>query len=123
MTTLHRPSKKYERFLLYLPIRCPMFPSPTPKFRQTSRYGAYGDVIREIDDSVGQIVATLENCNILDETVIIFTSDNGPWLSYGDHAGTTGGLREGKGTTFEGGVRVPFVIHYPAVVKPGVISI
>ena len=111
------------RFLLYLPHSMPHVPlATTPKFRQTSRYGAYGDVIREIDDSVGQIVATLEKHNILDETVIIFTSDNGPWLSYGDHAGTTGGLREGKGTTFEGGVRVPFVIRYPAVVKPGVIS-
>jgi arylsulfatase A-like enzyme len=108
------------RFLLYLPHSMPHVPlATTPKFRQTTRFGAYGDVIREIDDSVGQIVAALEKHDILDETLVIFTSDNGPWLSYGDHAGTTGGLREGKGTTFEGGVRVPFVVRYPDLIKPG----
>ena len=68
-------------------------------------YGPYGDVIKEIDWSVGRIREALERHGILDDTMFIFTSDNGPWLSYGDHAGTTGGLREGKGTTFEGGVR------------------
>ena len=109
-----------NRFLLYVPHSMPHVPlATTAKFRQTSRFGPYGDVIREIDDSVGQIIATLEKHEILDETLVIFTSDNGPWLSYGDHAGTTGGLREGKGTTFEGGVRVPFVARYPKVIPAG----
>ncbi|MDG2083363.1 MAG: sulfatase [Planctomycetota bacterium] len=107
-------------FLLYVPHSMPHVPLAThPRFRQTTKFGPYGDVIREIDDSVGQIVAALEKNNILDNTLVIFTSDNGPWLSYGDHAGTTGGLREGKGTTFEGGVRVPFVARFPGVIPAG----
>ena len=110
-------------FLLYVPHSMPHVPlATTPKFRQTSRFGPYGDVIREIDDSVGQIVTALEKHKILDETLVIFTSDNGPWLSYGDNAGTTGGLREGKGTTFEGGVRVPFVARYPKLIPAGIVS-
>ena len=68
---------------------------------------------------MGQIIEALEEEGILDETIIMFASDNGPWLNYGDHAGTTGGLREGKGTTFEGGVRVPFVARYPSVIPAG----
>ncbi len=107
-------------FLLYLPHSMPHVPlGVSNRFRQTTPYGAYGDVIREIDDSVGQIRATLEKHGILDNTLFIFASDNGPWLSYGDHAGTTGGLREGKGTTWEGGVRVPCVIRYPSLVPAG----
>jgi arylsulfatase A-like enzyme len=76
-------------------------------------------VIREIDWSVGKVVSALERHGILDRTLVIFTSDNGPWLSYGDHAGTTGGLREGKGTTFEGGVRVPMIARFPGVIPAG----
>ncbi len=107
-------------FLLYLPHSMPHVPlGVSNRFRQTTLFGPYGDVIREIDDSVGQIRAMLEKHDILDNTLFIFASDNGPWLSYGDHAGTTGGLREGKGTTWEGGVRVPCVIRYPQVVAAG----
>ncbi|MGE4619237.1 MAG: sulfatase [Planctomycetota bacterium] len=107
-------------FLLYLPHSMPHVPlGVSPRFRQTTQFGAYGDVIREIDDSVGQIRTALEKHGILDNTLFIFASDNGPWLSYGDHAGTTGGLREGKGTTWEGGVRVPCVVRYPALVPAG----
>ena len=112
-----------NRFLLYVPHSMPHVPlATTTKFRQTSRFGPYGDVIREIDDSVGQILSALESHGILDETLVIFTSDNGPWLSYGDHAGSTGGLREGKGTTFEGGIRVPFVVRYPKLIPAGLES-
>lgn len=108
------------RFLLYLPHSMPHVPlGAGPAFRQSTMYGPYGDVIKEIDWSVGRIREALERHGILDETIFIFTSDNGPWLSYGDHAGTTGGLREGKGTTFEGGVRVPMIVRYPLVVPPG----
>jgi arylsulfatase len=110
-----------EPFLLYVPHSMPHVPLGVgPKFRQSTMYGPYGDVIREIDWSVGEIRAALERHGILDDTIILFTSDNGPWINYGDHAGTTGGLREGKGTTFEGGVRVPMVIRYPAIVPAGV---
>lgn len=107
-------------FFLYLPHPMPHVPLGVgPDFRGTSRYGMYGDVIAEIDDSVAQVRSALESTGVLDDTIFIFTSDNGPWLSYGDHAGTTGGLREGKGTTFEGGVRVPLVVRFPPRVAAG----
>ena len=107
-------------FLLYVPHSMPHVPlGAGPNFRQSSMYGPYGDVIKEIDWSVGQLRTALEEEGVLDNTIFIFASDNGPWLSYGDHAGTTGGLREGKGTTFEGGVRVPMIVRYPAVVAKG----
>ena len=106
-------------FLLYLPHSMPHVPLGVgPAFRQSTLYGPYGDVIKEIDWSVGELRAALEKAGVLDETIFIFASDNGPWLNYGDHAGTTGGLREGKGTTFEGGVRVPLVVRFPPVVPP-----
>ncbi|HAW94853.1 MAG TPA: arylsulfatase [Phycisphaerales bacterium] len=108
------------RFLLYVPHSMPHVPlGAGPAFRQSTMFGPYGDVIKEIDWSVGRIREALERHGILDETIFIFTSDNGPWLSYGDHAGTTGGLREGKGTTFEGGVRVPMIVRYPPLVPQG----
>jgi arylsulfatase A-like enzyme len=81
--------------------------------------GLYADVVAELDWSVGQIAAALERHKLTDETIFIFSSDNGPWIAYGNHAGSTGGLREGKMTTFEGGVRVPLVVRYPAHVPPG----
>lgn len=73
----------------------------------------YSDVIAEIDWSVGEVMAAVEREGLASNTIIIFSSDNGPWLSYGNHAGSAGPLREGKGTTWEGGVRVPCVIRYP----------
>ncbi|MCP4837643.1 MAG: sulfatase [Phycisphaera sp.] len=107
-------------FLLYVPHSMPHVPLAVgPEFRQSSMYGPYADVIKEIDWSVGEIVKALEAEGVLDRTMVIFASDNGPWINYGDHAGTTGGLREGKGTTFEGGVRVPFVVRYPPIVPAG----
>ena len=109
-----------QPFFLYVAHSMPHVPLGVgPQFRQSTLYGTYGDVIREIDWSVGQVRAALERHGLLDRTLVIFTSDNGPWLSYGDHAGTTGGLREGKGTTFEGGVRVPMVARYPGVIPAG----
>ena len=89
------------------------------KFKGKSPRGLYGDVIMEIDWSVGQILATLEANNLDDNTLVIFTSDNGPWLNYGDHAGCAYPLREGKGTALEGGQREPCIIRYPNKLKSG----
>ena len=111
---------KDKPFFLYLPHSMPHVPlGVSEKFRGKSRQGMYGDVIMEIDWSVGQIVKTLEEFNLTDNTIVIFTSDNGPWLNYGNHAGSTGGLREGKGTSFEGGQRVPAIIKWPGVAPEG----
>ena len=76
-------------------------------------------MIEEIDWSVGEILAALKKHDLEQDTLVIFTSDNGPWLSYGNHAGTAGPLREGKGTTFDGGVRVPFVARWPGKIPAG----
>ena len=73
----------------------------------------------EVDWSVGQINATLKKLNLEEKTLVIFTSDNGPWLNYGDHAGSASPLREGKGTMFEGGYRVPTVMQWPGTIPAG----
>jgi arylsulfatase A len=117
---IHRQGQK--PFLLYVPHSMPHVPlGAGPRFRQSSMAGPYADVIKEIDWSVGEIRKALEHEGVLDDTLFLFASDNGPWLNYGDHAGTTGGLREGKGTTFEGGVRVPLVARFPRVIPAGTV--
>jgi len=79
----------------------------------------YGDVIMEIDWSVGRILETLKEQGIDDNTLVIFTSDNGPWLSFGDHGGSARPLREGKETTFEGGMREPCIMRWPGKIPAG----
>jgi arylsulfatase A len=107
-------ANKANPFFLYVPHAMPHVPLfVSDKYRGKSKGGLYGDVIEEIDWSVGEILATLKKHGLERDTLVIFTSDNGPWLSYGNHAGTAGPLREGKATTFEGGVRVPFVARWP----------
>jgi arylsulfatase A len=109
-----------EPFFVYVPHPMPHVPlHASVPFRGSSEQGMYGDVIQEIDAGLGTILAALDRNGLENDTLVIFTSDNGPWLSYGDHAGTTGPLREGKGTTFEGGVRVPFVARFPGRIRPG----
>jgi arylsulfatase len=91
------------------------------KFKGKSAQGLYGDVLMEIDWSVGEIIKALDKHGLTDNTLVIFTSDNGPWLNFGDHAGSTGGLREGKGTSFEGGQRVPCIMKWPAQIPAGTV--
>lgn len=105
---------KDRPFFFYLAHAMPHVPlAVSDRFRGHSPRGLYGDVVREIDWSVGEIVAALDRNGLTRDTVLIFTSDNGPWLSYGDHAGRAGPLREGKGTCWEGGVRVPCIMSWP----------
>lgn len=113
---------KHHPFFLYLahtmvhiPIAC------SPAFSGKSGAGLFGDVMEEVDWSVGQIMETLKKEGVYKNTLIVFTSDNGPWLNYGNYAGNTGGLREGKGTTFEGGIREPAVISWPGHIAAGTV--
>lgn len=110
-------------FFLYFPHPMPHTPlGVSEPFRNTSEQGKYGDVIQEIDASTGLLVERLRQHSLLDNTLIIFTSDNGPWLNFGDHAGSAGGLREGKGTCWEGGLRVPCVMHWPGKIPAGQVT-
>lgn len=111
---------KDRPFFLYVPHPQPHVPLfVSEKFRGKSGRGLYGDVIMEIDWSVGQILNALKINNLDENTAVIFTSDNGPWLSYGNHAGSALPFREGKGTAWEGGHREPFIMTYPAGLKGG----
>ncbi len=107
-------------FFLYLAHSMPHVPlGVSSKFKGKSGAGLYGDVIQELDWSVGEVLKALKKSGIDDNTIVVFTSDNGPWLPYGEHAGSSGGLREGKGTTFEGGVREPCIVRWPGHVPAG----
>ena len=111
---------KNKPFFLYLAHPMPHVPLfVSDRFKGKSEQGLYGDVMMEIDWSVGEIIKTLEKNGIDKNTLIIFTSDNGPWINYGNHAGSTGGLREAKGTSYEGGQRVPCIMRWPARIPAG----
>lgn len=118
---IRRKNKEDKPFFVYLAHNMPHVPlAVSDKFAGKSGVGLYGDVMMELDWSVGEILSTLEELGIEDETLIIFTSDNGPWSNYGNHAGSSGGFREGKNTTFNGGLRVPCIFYMPGHIKPGV---
>lgn len=109
-----------EHFFLYLPhsmVHVPL--GVSDKFRGKSKQGLYGDVMMEVDWSVGEIMNALKRNGLEKNTLVIFTSDNGPWLNFGNHAGSTGGLREGKGSSWEGGQRVPCIMRWPGVIPRG----
>lgn len=107
-------------FFLYVPHAMPHVPIfASDKHAGKSGRGPYADVIQEIDWSVGEILKALQRNEIDERTLVVFTSDNGPWLSYGDHAGSASPLREGKGTSWEGGVRVPAVFRWPGRIPAG----
>lgn len=114
---------KDKPFFLYLAhsmCHVPLFVSD--KFKGKSGAGLFGDVIEELDWSVGEVMSALKRTGTLDNTLVVFTSDNGPWLSYGEHAGSAGPLREGKGTCWEGGVRVPCLMQWPSKVRAGAVD-
>lgn len=109
-------------FFIYLAHSMPHVPlAVSSKFKGRSEQGVYGDVIMEIDWSVGEIMKALKKNNLERNTLVIFTSDNGPWMNFGNHAGSNGGLREGKGSSYEGGQRVPCVMTWPGHIPRGYI--
>jgi len=116
-------SNKDKPFFLYLAHNLPHIPLFVHEsFRGKSKRSLYGDVIEEIDWSVGQVLQTLRDLKLDKNTIVVFTSDNGPWLAFKTHGGSAGPLRAGKGTTFEGGQRVPTIFWGPGNIVPGVVT-
>lgn len=111
---------KDEPFFFYLAHSMPHVPIfASPRFQGKTGLGLYADVIAELDWSVGEVLAALKRHGLDDNTLVIFTSDNGPWLVYGNHAGSAGPLREGKMTSWDGGVRVPCIMRWPGHIPAG----
>jgi len=111
---------KDSPFFLYVPhtmVHVPL--GVSEKFRGKSKQGIYGDVVMEIDWSVGEILKALKRNRLEDNTLVVFTSDNGPWLNFGNHGGSALPLREGKGTSWEGGVRVPCIMRWSGHIPEG----
>jgi arylsulfatase A len=116
-------ANKSRPFFLYLAHSMPHIPlARSSGFVDHSSGGMYGDVIEEIDWSTGQILDALEAAGISRQTLVVFTSDNGPWLPFETHGGSAGPLREGKGTTWEGGVRTPAIFWWPGTARPGIVT-
>jgi len=111
---------KQNPFFLYLAhsmVHVPL--AVSDKFKGKSGEGLFGDVMEEIDWSVGEVMKALDENGLTKNTIVIFTSDNGPWLTFGNHAGNTGGLREGKGTAWDGGLKVPCIMRWPGTIAAG----
>lgn len=108
-------------FFLYFAHNFPHVPlHSAPPYLDTSLRGLYGDVVEEIDASTGTVLKTLRELNLAENTLVVFTSDNGPWLIKQLAGGSAGLLKEGKGSTWEGGQRVPGIFWWPGHIKPGV---
>ncbi len=113
---------KSHPFFLYLAHSMVHVPiAASPKFLGKSKLGLFGDVMMEVDWSVGEVMKTLEENGLDKNTLVVFTSDNGPWLRFGNHAGNTGGLREGKGSSWEGGQKEPCIMRWPGNIPAGVV--
>jgi arylsulfatase A-like enzyme len=107
-------------FFVYLSHSMPHIPLlASDGFRGNSPRGLYGDVVEELDHHVGRVLQTLREEGLAENTIVLFTSDNGPWLSFALHGGSAGPLRAGKGTTFEGGQRVPAIFWWPGTIPAG----
>src|ERR1051325_9186729 len=107
-------------FFLYVAHTMPHVPlAVSDKFRGTTKRGLYGDAVEEVDWSIGEILATLKRHDLEKDTLVMFMSDNGPWLIYGNHGGSAYPLREGKTTTWDGGTRVPFIARWPGHIRAG----
>lgn len=116
-------AKKDEPFFLYLAHSLPHVPLFASKdFKGTSPRGIYGDVVEEIDHGVGQVLDALKETGLDKNTLVVFTSDNGPWLIMNQEGGSAGLLRGGKGSTWEGGMREPCIFWAPGSIKPGIIT-
>ncbi|WP_166825911.1 sulfatase family protein [Thalassoroseus pseudoceratinae] len=132
-TSLIKKHSADQPFLLYIAYAMPHLPLHVSKeFRGKSQFGLYGDVIEEVDWSIGQILKTLDQKGLTENTLVFFASDNGPWINMPPrmqqagnelwHAGSVGPLRGSKGETYEGGPRVPAIIRWPSKIKPGRVS-
>ena len=107
-------------FFIYLAHSMPHVPlAVSDKFKGKSEQGLFGDVMMEIDWSVGEVLKALRELKLEENTLVILTSDNGPWTNYGNHAGSAAGLREAKATTFDGGNRIPCVMYWKGKIEPG----
>src|SRR5690606_34121120 len=116
-------SHRDQPFFLYLPYTFPHVPLfASDRFLGKSPRGLYGDVVEEIDWSVGEIIELLRELNLHQNTIVVFTSDNGPWLTQGLEGGSAGLLRSGKGSTWEGGMRVPCITWWPGVIPAGTVN-
>ena len=114
--------RKDQPFLLYIPHSMPHVPIfASEKFKGKSGAGLYGDVMMEIDWSVGEVLNALKASGVADNTLVFFSSDNGPWISYGNHAGKTP-FREAKATSFDGGTRSACILRFPGRIKAGTVS-
>lgn len=113
---------KNKPFFLYLAHSMPHVPlAVSDKFKGKSEQGLFGDVMMEIDWSIGEVWKTVKELGLEEQTLIVITSDNGPWANYGNHAGSAGGLREAKATTFDGGNRIPCIMYWKGHTQAGTI--
>lgn len=114
---------KKRPFFLYLAHTMPHVPLFASKdFSGRSARGLYGDVVEELDWSAGQVLQTLRDEGLAEKTLVVFSSDNGPWLIFDTHGGSAGLLRDGKGSTWEGGMREPGLFWWPGRIKPGAVT-
>lgn len=111
---------KDKPFFLYLATSMPHTPLGASADFKGKHATPYADTLADLDRVVGAVMKALSDKGVDNDTLVLFTSDNGPWLNFGRHAGSAGPFREGKGTTFEGGVRVPFIVRWPGKIRPGV---